>query len=103
MGQNLLIVKNPSKSDKFCHNLHNNDLDKALADFNQALLDEQNNAEAHNARGRIHFLKNDLDGAIADYAGTIRSDPSFREAYRNRSLAYRARKKQYGVLAGGDL
>ena len=67
------------------------DLDRAIADFNEAIrLDpDPKDARAYNNRGHAWRNKGDLDRAIADYSEAIRLDPKFARAYYNRGFAWR--------------
>ena len=67
------------------------DLDRAIADYDQAIRLDPNNASAYNNRGIAGFQKGDYDHAIADYNQAIRLDPSLAAAYNNRGDAWRAR------------
>ena len=70
------------------HDKH--DLDRALADFDQAVRLDPNYANAFNNRGIAWQAKGNLDRAIADHSEAIRLDPKDKAgAYRFRSIAWR--------------
>src|SRR5262249_46823091 len=48
------------------------DLDRAIADYNEAIRADPERAEPYNNRGRVHHVKGDLDRAIADFNEAIR-------------------------------
>jgi tetratricopeptide (TPR) repeat protein len=72
--------------------MRQNELDRAIADFGQAVRIHPTHARAYNGRGAAKSRKNDFDGAFADYNEAIRLDPNFARAYDNRGLVYRHRK-----------
>jgi tetratricopeptide (TPR) repeat protein len=64
-----------------------NDLDHAMADFNEAIgLDPAYAAALYN-RGSLYDGKNDHDHAIADYNAAIQSDPDYADAFNGRCVA----------------
>jgi tetratricopeptide (TPR) repeat protein len=64
------------------------ELDKALADFTEAIRLNPKEARAYTNRGNVWMLKKDYDQAIADYTEAIRLNPKMAEAYNNRGLAW---------------
>jgi len=72
------------------------DLDRAIADFNEtirldakyALAFHAQYAVVHYARGVRYQIKGNNDRAIADYDEAIRLDPTFGVAYSGRGAAY---------------
>jgi hypothetical protein len=64
------------------------DLDRAVADFDQAIRLDPKIANPYANRGPIWRAKGDLDRAIADYSHAIVLDPKYPDAYANRGLAY---------------
>jgi lipoprotein NlpI len=64
------------------------ELDRAIADFNEAIRLEPKFAVAFNSRGFTYDRKGERDRAIADYTEAIRLDPKFAVAFRNRGRAY---------------
>jgi tetratricopeptide (TPR) repeat protein len=65
------------------------DYDRAIADYNQALRIDPQNAWAYNNRGIAWRNKGDYDRAIADYNQALRIDPQNAWAYNNRGIARR--------------
>ena len=65
------------------------DLDKALADFDEAVKLDPKSALTHVDRGAIYQAKGDLDRAIADYDEAIEIDPNYANAFLSRANAYR--------------
>ena len=64
------------------------ELDRAIADFNEAIRLDPKFALAYNNRGLAYRDKGELDRAIADFTEAIRLDPKFAVAFRNRGRAY---------------
>ena len=63
------------------------DLDKAVADYSEAIRLDPNLANAFCGRGLTYAVKGDLDAARADYTEAIRIDPNCADAYCNRGRA----------------
>ena len=64
------------------------DYDKAMANFNEAIRLNQNDAVAFYDRGLVYSQKGDNDRAIADYNEAIRLDPKNALAYFARGFIY---------------
>jgi tetratricopeptide (TPR) repeat protein len=62
--------------------------DRAIADFNQALLLNPKYAEAFYNRGIAYYDKKEYDRAIADYNQALLLNPKDAEAFNNRGIAY---------------
>ena len=59
------------------------DFDRALIDYDQAILLNPNLAEAYNNRGYVYFIKGDMAQAIADFEAAIKLDPDYTNAKNN--------------------
>jgi tetratricopeptide (TPR) repeat protein len=68
-----------------------NDLDRAMADFNESMRIDPTYPPAYNNRGITWYRRGELDRAIADYDQAIRLDPKDAEACYNRGLAWKAK------------
>src|SRR5450756_616770 len=64
------------------------ELDRALADLNEAVRLDSAYACGYTNRGRVYAFKRDLNRAIADYDEAVRIDPAFALAYSNRGEAW---------------
>lgn len=73
------------------------DYQGAIADFNQVIQLDPNNAGAYNNRGLARSELGDKKGAIADYNRAIRLQPNDAVAYNNRGLA----RSELGDRKGG--
>src|SRR6266404_1188228 len=67
---------------------HKGDLDRAIADYSEAIRIDPKDAIAFNNRGSAYSHKGDLDRAIADYSEAIRLNPKDAIAFNNRGIAY---------------
>ena len=63
--------------------------DEAIADFNEAIQINPQDAKAYTNRGNAKVALDQHDDAIADYDQAIRIHPQFAEAYSNRGNLYR--------------
>ena len=59
-------------------------LDKAIADYTQAIRLDPNNTSAYIHRGYVYYAKGDYNRAIADYDQAIKLAPYSKAAYNNR-------------------
>jgi tetratricopeptide (TPR) repeat protein len=57
------------------------------------------NPEIYNGRGNAYYKKGRYEEAIADYDRAIKLRPGYRDALRNRDIAYR-RKANWRPLGG---
>jgi len=64
-------------------------LDRAMADYTQAIQQDPKFVPAYINRARAYRLTGDIDRAIADYTQLVQLDPKFAPAYYNRGIAYR--------------
>jgi tetratricopeptide (TPR) repeat protein len=64
------------------------DLDKAIADYAEAIRLDPKYALAYYNRGVAYEKKGEWDNAIAEYTEAIRLDPKYARAYNNRGNAY---------------
>ncbi|MFH1227014.1 MAG: tetratricopeptide repeat protein [Planctomycetota bacterium] len=63
-------------------------MDKAIADYTEAIRLNPNDSAPFINRGKVYNKKGRPDLALADYNEAIRLDPSFAMAYSNRSTIY---------------
>ena len=63
-------------------------MDRAIANYNEAIRVDPNYALASTNRGIAYASKGDNDRAIADYNEAIRLDPKSALAFGNRGIAY---------------
>jgi len=70
------------------------EVDRAIADYDEAIKLNPNVAEVYNNRGVAYEKKGEVDRAIADYTKAIALDPNVALAYTNRGSAY-YRKGEY--------
>ena len=73
--------------------------DIAIADYNEAIRLEPNEAVVFHNRGSAWSAKKDYEKAIADYNEAIRLDPKFATAYINRGLAWHNKKDYEKAIA----
>lgn len=66
----------------------NEDFLHAISDYNEAIKENPNYAEAHCNRGAAYLKRGSVNVAIFDYSEAIRLNPNDVEAYYNRGLAY---------------
>lgn len=62
--------------------------ERALADYNTALLLDPTYAVGYNNRGNVHARLGDLDAAIADHSQAVEIDPDYADAWYNRGADY---------------
>jgi lipoprotein NlpI len=67
------------------------DYDRAIADADEAIRLDPNDAAAFNNRGAGYLKKEVYDRAIADFNEAIRIDPSYALAFKNRGSFYQRR------------
>jgi lipoprotein NlpI len=64
------------------------DLERAIADYNEAIQRDPKYAVPYNGRGNVWSDNGDLERAIADYTEAIRLDSEYATAYRNRARTW---------------
>jgi tetratricopeptide (TPR) repeat protein len=75
------------------------ELDRAIADFSEAIRLDPNYHDARFARGYVRNQNKQVDQAIADYSETIRLNPKYTAAYMNRGGLYFARNELDRAIA----
>src|SRR6266478_5011674 len=66
---------------------------KTIADLNEAIRLNPNDAIAYFSRGTFFFGKAEFDKAIADYAEAIRLNPNYGFAHFGRGAAYQGKRE----------
>ncbi len=79
------------------------DLDRAIADYDQAIRVDPSYAPALNSRGIAYKARGDIDKAIADYDRVIQLNPQSAPAYNNRGYAYFTKKSYDRAVADYDM
>jgi tetratricopeptide (TPR) repeat protein len=64
------------------------DINRAIADYTQAIALNPQHEYAYNNRGSAYYTKGELDRAIADFTQAIAINPVFDGAYTNRGIVY---------------
>src|SRR6266571_508117 len=77
-------------------------LDRAIADFDQAIRLVPKNTDVYTVRGMAWEAKGDFDRAIADFDQAIRLDPKNTGAYTNRGIAWAAKGDLDRAIADYD-
>ena len=75
------------------------DLDKAIADFTEAIRLDPSNADAYFDRGLAFNRKGDYDKAIADFNETIRLDPTVANPFFLRGSAWASKGEEDKAIA----
>ena len=78
------------------------DLDRAIADYDQAIRLDPKYEYAYANRGAAWATKGGLDRAMADFDPAVRLDPKDAEAYYNRGLAWKAKDDLDRAIADFD-
>ena len=68
--------------------LEEEDYDKAISEFTEAIRLNPKYAEAYSKRGAAYANKGDYDIAMSDYNEAIRLKPNYAEAYSDRGIMY---------------
>jgi len=74
--------------------LARNELDNALAQFEEAIRLDHNYAPAFRGRGSVYYRQGKFELAISDYTEAIRLNPDNALAYHNRGVVY-AKKQEF--------
>ncbi len=77
-------------------------LDRALADFDQAIRLDPKNSDAYTVRGMAWKAKGDFDRAIADFDQAIRLDPKNTDAYTVRGVTWETKGDLDRAIADYD-
>ncbi|WP_083741927.1 tetratricopeptide repeat protein [Bradyrhizobium mercantei] len=78
------------------------DLDRSLADIEQVIRLDPDDAFAVGARGDIHLVKKEYDSALADYSKAVTLAPDFDLALIGRGIVYLATGKYDSAVAEFD-
>lgn len=79
------------------------DLDRALADYNQALALDPDYAMAYLGRGNVYLRKGDPDAALEEYNQVVEILPEFIGTYNNMGVAYREKGQRDLAIQSFDL
>jgi len=63
-------------------------LERAIAEYNEAVLQNPQNPEAYNNRGDVYHQLGEYERAIDDFDEAIRLDPQYADAYSYRGYAF---------------
>jgi len=74
-------------------------LEKALADYTQALRLDPNNAVIYKERGDVYSHLGEPDKAISDFNQALRFNPNYSTAYSGRSNAYADKSEENRAIA----
>ena len=75
------------------------DLNKAIANYDQAIRLNPDYATAYINRGTARYMQSKLEGALADYDQVIRLNPNYKDAYIGRGNVRRDQGKLQEALA----
>ena len=68
------------------------EVEKAIADANEAIRANPNNAKSYLARGKAYLAGGQIDNALADFDAAVKLDPADAEAYFHRATARQRRE-----------
>ncbi|MGA2129539.1 MAG: tetratricopeptide repeat protein, partial [Xanthobacteraceae bacterium] len=68
--------------------INKGDIERAMADYEQAVRYDSSFSNAFNGRGRVYLLRKEYDRAIAEFEQCLRLDPKHPFARSNRAIAY---------------
>ncbi len=74
-------------------------VDRAIADYSQAIALDPKFAAAYNIRGIAYYRKGEVDRAIADYSRAIALDPKSADSYIDRGNAYEKKDEHDRTIA----
>jgi tetratricopeptide (TPR) repeat protein len=97
-----LVATAPKTDDFFIRGVdkfNKGEFKEAIADLNEAIRINPNNAQAYIGRGVARTLLKDLQGAIADYNQAIKIDPNNADIYNLRGNARTLLKDTEGAIA----
>jgi lipoprotein NlpI len=77
-------------------------LDRAIADFDQAVRLDPKNSDVYTVRGMAWEAKGDFERAIADFDQAIRLDPKNTDAYTVRAMAWQTKGDLDRAIADYD-
>ena len=86
----------PNRGDVYAQK---HDYNRAIADYNEAIRLDPQNARTYAARGLADIMKRDYDRAIADFSEAIRLGPKNARAYATRGHAYNMKGDHDSALA----
>ena len=75
------------------------DLDRAIADYSEAIRLDPKYVDAYDNRGDAWEVKGDLDRAIADYNEAIRLNPKYASSYFNRGVVREEKRSLQEAVA----
>jgi lipoprotein NlpI len=75
------------------------DQNRAIQDFDRALMLDPNRSLTFGFRGSAYFSKGDYDRAIADYDRAVRLDPDYADAFYGRASAWHAKGEEDRAIA----
>ncbi len=75
------------------------ELDRAITDYDLAIVFNPRSDAAYLNRGRAWELKGDLDRALTDYSRAIEINPQYGEAFYNRGIVQFARSEMKSAIA----
>ena len=78
------------------------DVDRAIADLDEAIRRNPQDDHAFNQRGLTCSFNGDNDRAIADYSEAIRLNPQLGSAFKNRAIAWSEKGENDRAIADFD-
>ncbi|MFH0796642.1 MAG: tetratricopeptide repeat protein [Candidatus Omnitrophota bacterium] len=101
---NDVVQKSPNKARAYdsrglAYLEEQQEYEKAIADFDQALRINPRFTFSYNNRANVYLKKGEYDQAIADCNQAITINPQYADAYYNRGLAYSQKKEYTNAIA----